>query len=257
MTYQALAFFDLDGTLLDGEANITPEIAEAMNQLKQNKVLPVIATGRTEIEILNIRAAAGITSNIVMNGAFIRIDGEEVYNETIAPHISERMMAAVEENKHALSFYNPTNYWTTAHDENTIRAYQHVRSQLPKIDPFGYQTNDVNMLLVLSQDRDEVYRQQFPELTFYRNTPFSIDIVNQGTSKGTAINKLKKRLQLEHVPTFGFGDGSNDLALLQACDHKIAMGNAINELKDLADFVTFKNTEGGIIHALKHFELIS
>lgn len=60
MTYQALAFFDLDGTLLDQHSKITPEITEAMTQLKANRVLPIIATGRTEAEIYHIREAAGI-----------------------------------------------------------------------------------------------------------------------------------------------------------------------------------------------------
>ncbi len=256
MNYQALAFFDLDGTLLDGQSKITPEIAQAMAQLIQNKVLPVIATGRTEAEIYEIRETAGITSNIVMNGAFIRVDGEIVYNETIDPKISERMINAVRDKKHSLSFYNPSNYWSTHHDDNTVNAYGHIKSRLPEINPLGYQDTDVNMLLVLSQDGDEDYHAAFPELTFYRNGPFSIDIVNRGTSKGTAIKRLQKIMNLEDVPTFGFGDGNNDFALLEACDNKIAMGNAVAGLKEMADFITKPNTDGGIIHALKHFDLI-
>ena len=63
-------------------------------------------------------------------------------------------------------------------------------------------------------------------------------------------------LDLKDIPTFGFGDGSNDFAMLEACDHKIAMGNAWQELKEIADFVTHKNTEGGIVHALNHYGLI-
>ena len=52
MNYKALAFFDLDGTLLDEHSQITPEISEAMHRLRQNDVLPIIATGRTETEVL-------------------------------------------------------------------------------------------------------------------------------------------------------------------------------------------------------------
>ncbi len=256
MTYQALAFFDLDGTLLDQHSKITPEITEAMTQLKNNHVLPIIATGRTETEIHHIRKAAGITSNIVMNGAFIRIDGEEVYNETIDSTISERMLHAVEQKQHALSFYNPTGYWSTGYNDNMHKAYNFIHSKMPTIDPLGYKEKDVNMLLILSQDGDEYYQELFPELTFYRNGPYSIDTVNKGTSKGKAVNTLQQLMNLEHVPTFGFGDGNNDFALLEACDHKIAMGNAVDGLKEIASFITKKNTEGGIIHALKHFDLI-
>jgi len=61
---------------------------------------------------------------------------------------------------------------------------------------------------------------------------------------------------LPSIPTYGFGDGPNDLALLAACDEKIAMGNATSELKEQATFLTKTNDNGGIIHALKHFDLI-
>lgn len=227
-----------------------------MTQLKNNHVLPIIATGRTETEIHHIRKAAGITSNIVMNGAFIRIDGEEVYNETIDSTISERMLHAVEQKQHALSFYNPTGYWSTGYNDNMHKAYNFIHSKMPTIDPSGYKEKDVNMLLILSQDGDEYYQELFPELTFYRNGPYSIDTVNKGTSKGKAVNTLQQLMNLEHIPTFGFGDGNNDFALLEACDHKIAMGNAVDGLKEIASFITKKNTEGGIIHALKHFDLI-
>lgn len=58
------------------------------------------------------------------------------------------------------------------------------------------------------------------------------------------------------VPTFAFGDGPNDFDLFKACDFKIAMGNAVDGLKEIADFVTKTNLEGGINHALKHYQLI-
>ena len=50
--YRAITFFDLDGTLLDAKSKITPEVAKAMNALKENNVLPVIATGRKKCMIM-------------------------------------------------------------------------------------------------------------------------------------------------------------------------------------------------------------
>ena len=256
MNYKALAFFDLDGTLLDEHSQITPEISEAMHRLRQNDVLPIIATGRTETEVLAIREAAGITSNIVMNGAFIRIDGKEVFSDTLDKNLCARMLEAVRDPGDELSYYNENGYWATGHNDEMIEAYNYVRSPLPEIDPFRYEKDRINMMLVLGIANETFYKEQFPELTFYRNTPFSIDVVKSGTSKGTGIKTLVNLLNLKDVPTFGFGDGSNDFALLEACDYKIAMGNGLPELKEIADFVTLKNTEGGIVHALNHFELI-
>ncbi|HIY56725.1 MAG TPA: Cof-type HAD-IIB family hydrolase [Candidatus Tetragenococcus pullicola] len=256
MTYQAIAFFDLDGTLLDDHSEVTNEVAEAMKQLQLNNVLPVIATGRTEKEIIQIREQAGISSNIVMNGAFVRVDGKKVYSEEISKSICERMIQAVESKNHTLSFYNSEKIWSTDHDDNLIRAYQFIHSQVPPIDKQGYKTQEVNMLLPCCQEGDDFYEQNFPELTFYRNGPYSIDTVIKGTSKGKAVKLLKTKLNLDSVPTFGFGDGPNDIALLEACDHKVAMGNAKPELKERADYITAANTKGGIVQALKHFDLI-
>ncbi len=256
MTYKALTFFDLDGTLLNEHSQITSEIAEAMAALRKNDVLPIIATGRTEPEVHAIREAAGITSNIVMNGAFIRIDGKEVFSDTLSDDLCRKMYEAAKENGDELCYYNERGYRATGYTEEMIGAYNYVRSPLPEIDPLYFEQDRVNMLLVLGVGNDDYYHQRFPELTFYRNTPFSIDVVKKGTSKGTGVKRLIEILGLENVPTYGFGDGSNDFALLEACDHKIAMGNGIQELKELADFVTLKNTEGGIVHALQHFNLI-
>ncbi|MGM0124662.1 HAD superfamily hydrolase [Enterococcus sp. AZ194] len=254
--YRAVAFFDLDGTLLDAHSKITPEVANAMSALKKNKVLPVIATGRTEIEIIGIKEQAGITSNIVMNGAFIRVDGEPVYSSYFTEEECQRMYELTEKQGDLLSYYNEEHIWCTGHNQTLVDSYNFIHSEVPPIHPLGFKEHPVKMLLVLCQSGDEVYHEAFPELTFYRNGPYSIDTVKKGISKGSGVAKLLEVMNLEGVPTYGFGDGPNDFALLEACDHKIAMGNAITELKEIASFVSKKNTEGGIVHALKHFDLI-
>ena len=54
----------------------------------------------------------------------------------------------------------------------------------------------------------------------------------------------------------GFGDGGNDMAMLKHVAVSVAMGNANDELKEIADYVTKSVDNDGIYHALKHFELI-
>lgn len=112
------------------------------------------------------------------------------------------------------------------------------------------------MLLILGQNNDEYYTSRFPQLNFYRNTPFSLDTVKKTVSKGNAVKLLQEKLQLTNIPSYAFGDGPNDVALFEACDIKIAMGNGVSLLKEQADFITKSNTDGGIVHALKHFDLI-
>lgn len=253
---QAVTFFDLDGTLLNEKSQITPEITHAIKALKENNVLPMIATGRTVVEIEHIMKASGIDSAIVMNGQLIQVEGKKVYSDEFTYEECLKMYEHVKRLGHEISFYNDQQIWCSGHSEILANAYAFIHSEVPVIDQSSLADKTVNMMLVLSEDGDEHYLKNFPEMTFYRNGPYSIDTVRKGVSKGTGVQNLFKTLKLPNVPTFAFGDGINDLALFEACDNKIAMGNARIELKDRSSFITKKNTEGGIVHALKHFDLI-
>lgn len=157
-----------------------------------------------------------------------------------------------------MAFYNERRIFCTGHTGTVKQAYDYIHSAVPEIDPTGYENDAVNMMLVLSQhgDDDEYYYERFPELTFYRNGPFSIDIVRKGVSKGSGVKNLFNTLGLNGIPTYAFGDGINDLALFEACDYGIAMGNAREELKEKATFISTKNTENGIVNGLKKFDLL-
>lgn len=254
--FQAVTFFDLDGTLLDEHSQITPEVAQAMQDLRSNGVLPVIATGRTNTEVYHIADAAGISSLITMNGQHVVFEGKKIFSSEIAPEVCARLKAATKAHGHELGFYNADHIRVTDKTPMAIAAYNVIHSAVPDIDPDFYEKEPINMLLVLSEDGDEAYHAAFPELTFYRNGPYSIDIVAKGGSKGEGVRQFVKALQLEGLPTYAFGDGMNDLDLFKACEHRIAMGNAKPALKELATHITAKNTEGGIIQALRHFKLI-
>ncbi|MGX7243248.1 Cof-type HAD-IIB family hydrolase [Enterococcus quebecensis] len=253
---QAIAFFDLDGTLLNHESQITPEITTAISALKDNHVLPMIATGRTVVEIEHIMKDSGIDSAIVMNGQFIQVEGQKIYSDEFTYEECLKMYEHVKSLGHEISYYNDQQIWCSGHSDILENAYAFIHSRPPVIDQSNLKNKTVNMMLVLSEDGDEHYLKHFPEMTFYRNGPYSIDTVRKGVSKGSGVQNLFKTLVLPKVPTFAFGDGINDLALFDACDNKIAMGNARKELKERSSYITKKNTEGGIIHALKHFDLI-
>ena len=254
--FQAVTFFDLDGTLLDQQSKITPEVKQAIDLLKKNNVLPVIATGRTLIEVKEIMEASGIDSAIVMNGQFIQVNGEKLYSNEFTSDEYTKMLEFVKLQGHELSFYNDQKIWCSGINQTTIDCYNLIHSSPPSTDMDLLEKEPVNMMLVVSKEGDELYLEHFPEFTFYRNGPYSIDVVRKNVSKGSGVAILLEALGMEKVPTFAFGDGLNDIALFEACENKIAMGNARDQLKELSTFITKKNTDGGIVHALKHYQLI-
>ncbi|MCO6546101.1 MAG: HAD hydrolase family protein, partial [Gilliamella sp.] len=89
-----------------------------------------------------------------------------------------------------------------------------------------------------------------------RNTPYCVDVFNHGGSKGYGITQLLQNKGFTDVPTYAFGDGMNDFEMFLTVDHPIAMGNAVDELKAKAEFVTDTNNNDGIAKALQKFGLI-
>ena len=255
--YKALAFFDLDGTLLNGQSQLDPDVIDAIHEIRRNGVLPFIATGRGHFELDNIMAATGITGAVAMNGQYIVLDGQTIYKDPISIENIEKLHTLAIEQDEALAFYGKEGYWVDRHTDFVRQAYAYTHMPLPEIDPEGYKSEEVNMLLLLTDKLSQVdyYKAQMPELNFFMNAPTSIDITNISTNKGTGITHVKDVLNFKGE-TYAFGDGRNDLHLLAAADHGTAMGNAVPELKEIADFISSKNTENGIVNAFKHWNFI-
>lgn len=104
--YEGIAFFDLDGTLLDSKSQITPEISEAMTQLKKNNVLPIIATGRNEREIQQIKQTANISSCVTMNGMLVKVEDTIVEANEIDPNDCKTMLDFARDLKDELAFHS-------------------------------------------------------------------------------------------------------------------------------------------------------
>src|SRR5699024_10629828 len=110
-------------------------------------------------------------------------------------------------------------------------------------------------LLFCEQD-DEAFLSQHPELNFIRWHDLSCDVLPGGGSKAVGINKIMKASGLSKEHSFAFGDGFNDIEMLQEAGTGIAMGNAVEPLKQVADHMTAKVEEDGIFKALQYFELL-
>ncbi|GFH39787.1 Cof-type HAD-IIB family hydrolase [Lactococcus insecticola] len=256
-TYHAMAFFDLDGTLLNQNSQIDDEVAHALHQIRQNGILPIIATGRGHFELDAIMAKSGITSAIAMNGQFIVVEGETIYHEAMPVAQIKQLKTASDAKNQALAFYDKDSYWVSQMTDLVRNAYAYTDAPLPSVDAERFLTNEVNMLLVFSDELSDVdhYRAQVPEFNYFMNTPYSIDTINASSNKGTGIKKVIELLGFTGE-TYGFGDGRNDLHLLGAVDHATAMGNAVPELKAMADFISTANTDHGIVNAFKHWHLL-
>lgn len=254
----ALVFFDLDGTLLNEDSLVDEEVKEALVQLKEKGAVPFIATGRSPLEIQHVLEDTVIDSYITLNGQYIQYEGKEVYRNVIPQSLVTGLKQMTTEKDMALSLYSSSKIRATRHNETIKHAYNFIHENPPEIDGSLDEKEEILMMLVINDDPslDKEIIDAFPELSFYRNTPYSIDTITRGHSKATGIDALIDAINGEGIPLYAFGDGANDKEMLERADYSVAMANGRDDVKELADYVTASNMEGGIIEGLKQYNLI-
>jgi cof-like hydrolase len=254
---KGFVFFDLDGTLLNGESKVDVATAEAIQTLKDNGYEPFIATGRSPAETRDIMESANIHSGIFMNGQVVLYQEQIVYSSEIPTETVEKFHQMVKDDGYGLTVYNHEQFYLVEASAGAKDAYGFIHSNPPALKEDFYKENPINMMLFISlPPAEKKYKVAFQNLDFLRNTPYSVDVISKGNSKAEGIKRFLEHLNQVDAKTFAFGDGPNDIEMLQAVQHPVAMGNALPILKEIAEFITTDNTDNGIVNGLKHYGLI-
>lgn len=253
---KAVVFFDLDGTLLDNDKNVPQSNIDAIQQLKDNDILPVISTGRNIFEIQYVLDQTGIDTIVSANGSYVQYEGKKLKAEVISQRLMEELIDFANEQGDVLAFYNNETFAITRANELTRENYKLLRLKAT-IDPTFYKTNEVNFLNIYNYDKDKLYQDKFKgKLSIVRNNPRNMDTMKWGVSKQTGIKTLMNAANLEGVPTYAFGDQLNDLEMFDEVDYPVSMGNGNKLNKEKADFITTTNMDEGIPNGLRHYGLI-
>ena len=109
---------------------------------------------------------------------------------------------------------------------------------------------------VMTEEEEARLMTQLPGCIASRWCPDFMDITAKGADKGNALKIMAAHQHIDIQETMAFGDGGNDLSIIQDAGIGVAMGNANECLKQAADYVTTSVDEDGVYNALKHFEVI-
>lgn len=253
MKDKKIVFFDLDGTLLTSKLKISSSSIEAIRAIQEQGIEPVIATGRNIGEIGNVFELTGIQSCVAMNGQYVLFNGDLIYENPIDQNEIKDFHAAVSRNGHELAFYGPDKITVTAANSEIISKnyYERVGTEYPPVDGARYFKESIHMMVLFCAEGEETYYQEaFPYFQFVRHSTLGCDVYPTEASKATGIKRLIEHQNLSFENTYAFGDGLNDIEMFRLVKHPVAMGNAINNLKKIAKFVTTSNDEDGIRNGL-------
>lgn len=258
--YQLIAS-DLDGTLLNNEHMVDAYTAETLRTLEASGVQFVIATGRHYLDVMGIRDVLGIRAHLITsNGARIHSpENQLIYAENIPPQAVKALSQAEFTQGTLLNFYlddawlidHPSQYLLDMHQDSGF-TYQikdlanHHGEGVAKVLYIGEHAH-------LLEIEKKLHAQFGTSLYITFSMPDCLEVMAATVSKGHALQVVLERLGLSASQCIAFGDGQNDLELLQTAGHPRLMSNANPRLvAKLPDVLTIgSNEESGVAKHLR------
>lgn len=259
-----IVFFDIDFTLLgekDGRLFQMPESAkEGIKLLKQNGNVPVICSGRQSAFIKKYLSNI-FDSYIALNGTHIVYEGKTIFNLEIPQKRVKELMLFFDKHHFRYIFDGKYNGWAKNVTEDKIEAVDKIYG-VENFIVYDWKPEDVHanrVEFIFSDNSDfEQYRKFLPDDMVLTPNPgdLTADLCFSGSDKASGIKRFLEHAGVDKSDAYAFGDGYNDITMMNAVGHGIAMGNAFDEVKREADYVTSDIFDDGVYNGLKHFNLI-
>lgn len=256
---------DLDGTLLTDEGIITPGTVETIQEVMASGVMVTLATGRMFPSAKRFADQLQLDVPIITyQGAIIKDAAEKKvwFEQLLSPDISERLIQiAKEENVHIQVYLDDMLYVTKNNEE--IKAYAHGADvSYAVVDELSSKAERGLAKVLFIGDSIYLDRLQIDLKSVFgenvhiaKSKPNYLEITHPHANKGSAILRLAEQFGIQQSEIIGIGDNYNDYELLTTAGLGIAMGNSVEALKSVADYITLTNNEEGVRHALNKFVL--
>lgn len=255
---KSLFAFDIDGTLYNSEKKILEHTKEALHTLQKEGHIVMIATGRSESQAAPIIKELNLDSYITCNGAEAVIENERIYESYVDQKELQQLIENHPQLECAVVTRNHTYRLQEEMSDKAVTAMNSFGEGIPSYRALSEIQDPIcQVLLFIEEEEAKELQKTLPKtLRMVRWHSFAVDLLPVQNSKATA---LKEVLALKNIPvdhSYAFGDGNNDYEMLQTVGTGVAMGNAVERTKAIANYVTTSNDEDGIFHALKHFDFI-
>ena len=246
------AFFDIDGTLLSFNTHRVSEgTTRAFRTLHEHGVRTFISSGRPKILIPEMPVS--FDGYITMNGGLVfTAEGEILLSNPIPHEDSERWLDYAKEHKICTMVFTADNMMAAQIDPIGLKIREQLEFQMPPIvDVDDMRNNEAYQLIaIMPPTVDGEVAALLPHCRLPRWHHAFTDIVATGNSKAAGMEAICRHFGIKQEETLAFGDGGNDLEMLQWAGIGVAMGNAADEVKAKADMVTTDVDNEGIETAI-------
>lgn len=254
-----VVFFDVDGTIYEHKYHDFPaSTKQTLKQLKENGYKIVIATGRCRQE-LNYAPAFfrefDFDAIIYDSGAIITCDHEILEQKLIDHESMQRLKAYCDTHHLDLRYANyDINYFNHPVDPAISDVYFKLYLTVPQIKPYAGEAVS-NVLLYADESNIDEIKAMLPECDFTGHEDV-YEVTAKNVNKASAIQSIITKWNVAMDEVIAFGDGYNDVEMVKTAGIGVAMGNACDALKEVADYVCEKIGEDGVYHTCIKYGLI-
>lgn len=260
-----LMAIDLDGTLLNSDHKMSEATATALKAAMAQGVKVVLATGKTRHSATALIERLGLdTPGIYVQGLVISYpDGTERHLGTLDPALLRRLVTFAEERGFIPMMYSGKRLIARHETIEAAELTQQYDEPLPEfVGPLQNMLGDlpINKVMFAGNGAKAItaLRWQIAQMLdgkgrLVQALPEALELLPMGASKGTALRTLLKDLGIEPAEVLAIGDGENDIEMIQMAGIGVAMGNANEKLKAIANATVADNDHDGVAEAVYQF----
>ncbi|MCZ8522362.1 MULTISPECIES: Cof-type HAD-IIB family hydrolase [Paenibacillus] len=243
--YKLIAL-DLDGTLLTDDKSISAENRAAILEATDRGVTVAFSTGR------GIQNALPYVEELGLKSPIVTVNGSEIWKAPGVLHQRHLLDRVLLRRMHQLSVQYDTWFWAYSVGDIYNKDRWATETEIEENEwlKFGYYIENAEVLEVI---RKEIESWDLLEIT--NSHPFNMELNPKGISKASGLEQVCGMLGITMNEVIAMGDSLNDVAMIRAAGLGVAMGNAQEEVKALADTVTVTNEEHGVARIIREYVL--
>lgn len=252
-------FFDIDGTLLSFNTHRIPESALlALAALRNKGILLFISTGRPYADTAFLREFFRFDGYITLNGQYCLNEKGVIYKRSMARQDVEVIVEQVVRGEYICSFVNENGSFISGTDETVRNLFGLVNVKIPPVkDPKTALEEEIYQVSVfLDRSQEHILLDRATGVRIARWHDLFTDVIPAGGGKQKGMEAVLQYYGISAEDSMAFGDGENDLSMLEYVKTGVAMGNASEKVKRAADYVTASVDEDGILKALLHLGVL-
>jgi Cof subfamily protein (haloacid dehalogenase superfamily) len=265
--YKAV-FLDMDGTLLKSDHSVSEETVQTIQLLAKKDVPVILVSARPLNAVLPTFRRIGLPETdpiITLNGSYIVENDQPIFQATVDLETTARVTEEVRPYKATIAYYVQREWFSevkdawTDHEQKIMDVPVEVGPISSLIKDWGVRKIAPNKMMVMSEPGNIAGIQKHlrsiynGRLNIYPSKATYLEVMDSRGSKSNAVKFVSERLGLVPSEVIAMGDNYNDVEMIQFAGVGVAMGNAPDDIKAVADYVTDTNNNDGVRKAMEKF----